>query len=306
MNFSKEELYDLITPTGGRYGVVNDDEAFLFCREMTISHYENFPVASVLIPKRLRKFIFAIYSFARIADDIADELNNEPPHERIHALNQLGTLITDISNNASNPILRALKITNELLYIPAKPYLDLLHAFITDVNFVQPADMAALENYCKYSANPVGELVLRVFGQYSDENKYFSDKICTGLQMVNFWQDLSRDIPNGRIYLPEENMKKHSISLIDLHELKNKVKLIFFLNEIFDYTQQFFFEGKNLVNRLKSFRLKTEIASTIEGGLLVLNKCRASKEMIFLNRPRINKSNILQLAASVLVKHRLV
>ena len=273
MKFSSAQLFELCTPDCTSYAVSTVAEAYAFCRKVTLSHYENFPVASVLFPKKIRNHIFAVYAFARIADDISDELTDLPAEDRINALNKFEALLS--AENTSNPVFIALHKTITENNLPLVPFQKLIHAFKMDVNFRQADSIDDLLNYCHYSANPVGEIVLRLFGQYNSTTSHLSDKICTALQLANFWQDLSLDLAHCRYYLPHDLLNNYSLNKESLFLDENSVKLGLFLNELFDYTQELFIEGAELIDHLRTFRLKTEIKLTLYGGMKILEKTRA-------------------------------
>ena len=296
MKFTSEELFELTSLGGGRFKAGNTDEAYSFCEKLARSHYENFPVASILIPAAPRRHIFSVYAFARIADDIADELIEINKAERLTMLDEMEKFMFNNNysiQNSGNPIYLALDTTIKKLQIPSLPFQKLLSAFRRDINFKQPETFADLEDYCQYSANPIGELVLRIFGLYNEKTAYPSDNICTGLQLVNFWQDISLDLKNNRLYIPKNLLEKYKLNEENLHDEKFSAKLRISLDEIYDYTEKFFITGKELIPCLKPLRLQLEIAATIEGGKMILNKLRALGVEVFRNRPRINHGDII-------------
>ena len=305
--YTAEDLFSLASPDGGRFAVDNPDAAYDFCRQRAQTHYENFPVGSMLIPGEQRPHIFAVYAFSRIADDISDELTDYPKEKRIELLEGMkAELSSENYHQAGNPVFMALKKTMKTKLIPPEPLEKLIDAFIMDVNFRQPQDYTDLEYYCVHSANPVGELVLRIFDQYNEKNAYLSDKICTGLQLVNFWQDLSRDMKIGRFYIPENLMNKYKITQENIQYSENSKKVEEILNEIYDYSENFFKIGVKLVEYLKPLRLKAEIAVTIEGGMTILDKTRKLKAEILFRRPKINKTGIISVLIRSLFKHRVL
>ncbi|MDQ1265094.1 MAG: hydroxysqualene synthase [Bacteroidota bacterium] len=298
MKFSSEELIELTMPDGGRFSVEGIEQAFNFCRNMTISHYENFPVASLLIPRSYRNSVFSVYAFARIADDIADEPLDISAEDRLKALDSLEALIS-VAGYAKgrfhNPIALALGETIKSNDLPLQPFQKLIKAFRQDIRFEQPVDFNDLLAYCSYSANPVGELILRLFKLYDSNTSSLSESICTGLQLVNFWQDLSRDINIGRLYIPQEILQNEHINKENLQDLKKSPILRQCLTEIYDYTEKFFDAGEGLLKHLKPLRLKLEIAATIAGGKIVLLKIRDLENDVFIIRPEIRKKDILRI-----------
>src|SRR5574340_947848 len=163
------------------------------CNSMSVDHYENFPVASILMPRRLRKPVAAIYHFARAADDIADE-GGLPDEERLTQL--FLNLAAEIREHV----------------LPLQPFYDLLDAFSQDVMKKRHADFGELLDYCRRSANPVGTLLLHLYGEATPVNLAYSDAICTSLQLINFWQDVAKDYAIGRIYLPQDEMNQYGVN----------------------------------------------------------------------------------------------
>lgn len=294
MKFSRDELFGLTTETGGRFSVNSVNDAYAFCKKLTTSHYENFPVASFLIPGKQRKHIYPIYAFARIADDIADELTTEPVNDRLNALSEMNSLLkTRIIKG--NPVFIALQSTMCDYNIPELPFQKLLIAFKKDVCFTQPETMEELADYCSYSANPVGELILRLFNLYDKKTAELSDNVCTALQLINFWQDISVDLQTQRIYIPKKNLIKYGIEEQDLFSKKKSANFNLCLNELFDFTDKCLNDGSNIVNYLPVFRLRAEISATIHGGRKMLEKCRESGVKLIDARPKLRKTEMLKI-----------
>ncbi len=291
MKFTFEELDELTKEHGGRFGVDSSDSAFEFCRILSQTHYENFPVASFLIKKAWRKYIFAVYAFARIADDIADEIIQIPEEDRINLLNNLDKLIqTEDFSRIKNPVIKALIITIRDKKIPIEPFQNLLTAYKMDINFKQAETFYELMDYCKYSAEPIGELVLRITDNYSDQNILLSDKICSALQLINFWQDFSLDLMKNRVFIPMEYLAKYDLEVNDLFERKKTHNLNSCLNELYDRTEILLREGSELIKYLKNLRLKLEIKATVLGGATILNKIRKLQANILVKRPKLSKA----------------
>lgn len=294
------DLKALCENDGGQYKVNSLSESYDFCKKLALGHYENFPVASVLLPKDKRKYVFSVYAFARIADDIADE-DQIPQEQKLTLLSKFKTMLypcntvtnDELVNYCNHPIFASLHDTINELKIPKYTLEKLLIAFSKDSEFKQAVSWADTLDYCVYSANPVGELVLRVFEEYNKEKAYYSDKICTGLQLANFWQDLSVDIPRGRHYIPKEIFEKHKINQDNLLIQKNSIIFSSVLDEVNCFTIELFEEGKKLINLLKSRRLRLEISITVNGGIRILEKVMKNKENILLNRPNLSKLDIL-------------
>lgn len=301
MKIKPEDLTDLSKPDGGKFKVNSLNQAQEFCRKLAAGHYENFPVGSVIIDRKLRPDYFSVYAFSRTADDIADELTHLDQSELISVLDDYQNLLYNEvldSTQVGNPIFIALRHTMKIREIPAEPLEKLLTAFKRDINFRQARNLDDHLDYCKYSANPVGELVLRIHGIYNDQTAVLSDKICTGLQLVNFWQDLSRDIKTGRYFIPSDIMGKYGLTKENLFDPNNSTKLSECLNELYDYSESLFDEGRGLIQHLPDFRLRKEISMTIEGGMMILNKSRSIGAEIIYRRPKLNAGDI----ASILFK----
>lgn len=296
--FSLEELIELARPDGGRFATGSVKAAKEFCREIATAHYENFPVGSMIIDKRKREHFYSVYSFARIADDISDEFHNRA-ELRISALDGMSQLVDESAGDISglkNPVFIALSETMKAKAIPAETLKRLLTAFKRDIQFKQPGNFTDLEDYCFYSANPIGELVLRIFNAYNETTAPLSDKICTGLQLVNFWQDFSRDIPAGRLYIPADILSRYNLSAGDIAAGKpDNKKFRSLLEELYSETEKYFTAGSSILRYLSQLRLRTEIALTIRGGLFILEKTKSLGTGILKYRPKLKKINYLKL-----------
>lgn len=286
-----EIINELLKFNGGKYQVSNLKDAYTFCKKLTKSHYENFPVASILLPKDKRKFIFPIYCFSRISDDIADEWNDI--NQKSILLKNIEKLI-DVPNN-ENPIFFALQDTIKKINLDKTLLLNLLDAFRYDAEFKRFATINDLLYYCSNSANPIGRIVLRIFNEDTKKNLLLSDKICSALQLTNFWQDLSIDIKNNRIYIPLDISEKYQLYEKDFVNLQNKNALDKSLKEMFDITADLYSEGSELIKHIKNKRLKLELKLTIQGGLKILNVCTELKSELFNLRPKLTKIDYINL-----------
>lgn len=268
--FKLDEILELQELHPHTLSVKNEIDAFKYCRKVALGHYENFPVGSIFLPKKVRKHIFSIYSFSRIADDIADESYQLSPEERINLLDKFLSNLKNVVKNeisTSNPIFLSLSKTITEKKLPFEPFKKLITAFKMDVYFTEPKNTNDLMEYCSYSANPVGELILRLFNEYNEENAKKSDSITSALQLINFWQDLSIDIKNGRRYIPEG------------------LKLI----ELFDFTDKLLNFGKNLPNSIKNSRLRFELKLIINAGLKINENNKKMHQLLFEKRPVLRK-----------------
>lgn len=295
------DLLELVKDDGGKYRVDNLKDAFAFCNKIAFSHYENFPVASILLPKKERQHILNVYAFARIADDIGDELKAESI-EKINALDSYEQLFKiDYNSQKGNPIFVALFDTIKSLNLPKDPFIKLLKAFKMDSDFDQPKTYEDIEKYCHFSANPVGELVLRIFNLWNLETEKYSNSVCTGLQTANFWQDMSVDLANGRCYVPSETLQDYGIeNLLSANE-DDFLAMQF---ELCNYAESLLLDGGKLIPLLKPFKLKLEIALTIEGGLAIIGKTRKLGYKILTERPKLNKYDFLLIFIKSFLFHR--
>ena len=269
----------------------------------TIDHYENFPVASWLCPPRLRPPIAAIYHFARTADDIADE-GDAAPAQRLADLAAYRADLHAIARGAHpSPrwpaVFTPLAAQMRAFALPLQPLDDLLSAFAQDVAKTRDgaayADMAELLDYCRRSANPVGRLLLHLYGVTGDEALAESDAICTALQLINFWQDLSVDIPRGRYYLPLADCAAHGIAITHpatqfaaLRSDENTTQLIAACARHARASMQ---KGLKLVHRIPG-RAGWELRAVVQGGLRILDKITALHHRTLTQRPTVRKHDV--------------
>ncbi|TAE33049.1 MAG: squalene synthase HpnC [Candidatus Kapaibacterium sp.] len=299
-SFSNNELLDLTFFQGGHFAIRTKKEAFAFCTTLANTHYENFPVGSVLIPRDLRAHFYSVYAFSRLADDIADELPNTSANEKRAALERLEALLfVHAPDELQNPIFRALHATMREKNIPPLPFQKLLQAFRMDSEFQQARHWEELEYYCAHSANPVGELVLRLYGIYSPTLAPLSDAVCTALQLTNFWQDFSRDIPQGRIFIPQDILQEFGLSSEDIrhfHAAPETISTKIIENQflpcfqlLFHKTKLYFADGSALLSHIADTRLRAELALTISGGETVLKAAYNLGFRILHERPKLSK-----------------
>lgn len=304
MKFSDEELLELTQPDGGRFSVANEREAFAFCGRLALGHYENFPVGSILIPSKLRPHFYSAYAFSRIADDIGDELGHLGEATQFDALKKFEALLEN-GYALGNPIFTALNITRRSFSIPSAPFHRLIEAFRRDVLFRQPNTFADLLEYCSYSANPVGEIVLYIAGAANDTTIKFSDKICSALQLTNFWQDISRDFKRNRMYIPQELTGKAEYCSDYLLGEEFRRKFLFALPQLIVETRELFATGRKLLQFLPYKRLKLEIAATIEGGEKILKKTERLGMRILAERPALTFTDGIAITCNILLRRRL-
>ena len=256
---------------------------------MSVNHYENFPVASWLCPAPLRPPITAIYHFARTADDIADE-GTASPEERQRDLLAYRAELAAVAAGRE-PTARWAAVFAPLAHAIATHHLplalldDLLDAFLQDVDNPLPADRAALLDYCRRSAHPIGRLLLHLYGITDAVALQQSDAICTALQLINFWQDFSVDHPRGRCYLPAQDCRRHGLDPDALRTGQApEAPARALLAELIDWTAQCMAQGAPLVHRLPG-RVGWELRLVVQGGLRVLEKIRRMNPESLVRRP---------------------
>ena len=289
---------------------IDTELAYSYCKKLTLSHYENFPVGSLLIPSNKRKYIYSIYAFARTADDIADsEINSK--EEKLRLLDEYENELTNIElkrsvyfKTESQNIFTALSNTTDELRIPLKEFRDLLTAFRQDAVKQRYNGFDELLNYSAYSANPIGHLVLYVFGFDPVKDKEcfeYSDKVCTALQLTNFWQDVSVDLKIDRIYIPEKEMSEFNLNekmLFDKTENDDFRKMMKHLTE---RTKLLFEEGRKITDYV-SGRLRYELKITIAGGMEILNKIEKINYNVLSQRVTISNIDKLKLLAKAFTR----
>ncbi|MBN1634083.1 MAG: squalene synthase HpnC [Ignavibacteria bacterium] len=263
-------------------------------------------MASVLFLKNKRKYIYAIYTFARMADEIADSksLNSK---EKLNQLNELESLLNTVivpQEEVKNMII-ALRDTIEKENLGITDLLNLLKAFKQDSVKSRYKSFDELQEYSKYSANPIGRLVLKLSGYNESKNPEmfnYSDNICTGLQLINFWQDVSRDTEIDRIYIPEEIMKKYSYSYEDLYNKKYDERYKNILKELVIKSEEIYERGRPIVCLLKG-RLKLELKAIYNGGNRILQKIKEIEFNTLHKRVKLyGKDKLIILFKSVFLK----
>lgn len=254
---------------------------------MPVDHYENFPVASLLMPARLRPAIEAIYAFARSADDIADE-GDATALERLQALAGYEKELDRIERGeiASSPMFRRLAAMIAVHKLALAPFRDLLSAFSQDVTTTRYGCFDELLDYCRRSADPVGRLMLQLYGAATPENVCDADRICSALQLINFWQDVAIDWRKKRIYLPQEDLDRFGVT--EVHFKKARVDAAWrnLMRFEVDRARCMMLQGSGLALRLPG-RIGWELRMVIQGGLRILERIEAADYDMFRRRPKL-------------------
>ena len=256
-----------------------------------VDHYENFPVASFLCPPALRPAIMAIYWFARTADDLADE-GDALPDQRLADLaayhaDLMACARGELASGRWPAVFANLQPVIAQFDLPTELLTDLLSAFEQDVTKTRYADHAELLDYCRRSANPVGRLLLHLYQVTDAEALDQSDCICTALQLINFWQDLSRDVPNGRIYLPFESLAKHQVTEAQLLQLEVNPATTALVADNLACAQALMLRGAPLVKKVPG-RAGWELRLVVQGGLRIAEKIEQLQFATLRQRPKLN------------------
>ena len=270
---------------------------------MSVGHYENFPVASRLVPARYRSAIVAIYRFARATDDIADEGDAEPS-ARLESLDQYRHALDAIERGETPPLLSDLCTVIHKHALPIELFRDLLSAFAQDVTVQRYRTFADLLDYCRRSANPIGRLLLAIYRVQAPGDLKASDAICTALQLTNFWQDVASDYRRGRVYIPHEDMTRFGVDESHIAEGCADEKWRELLAFQTARTRAMLHSGRSLTRALP-LRLGFELKAVIAGGMRVLDRIDAVEGDIFNAPPRLATHDWLAVAYRTLVPRRL-
>lgn len=273
--------------------------AYKFCMDLARRHYENFPVASRLLNKKIRKHIAVLYAFARIADDFADEPEYDGVR-RERLLDWRRQLEETGVKPAQHPVFLALAQTLRELDMPKQPFDDLLSAFLQDTEKKRYETFAEVLDYCRRSANPVGRVVLMIHGCRDEALFKMSDAICTGLQLANFWQDVSVDLKKDRIYIPLEDFAAHGYTEADLRMGVYNDRFKALIKQQVCRTRSIFEEGRRLSKRL-DWPLSLEIRLTWLGGRQILKMIRRLDYDVLRSRPKLSKGDWIPLIVRALI-----
>jgi len=298
------------------------EKSYKFCRELATSHYENFTVASLLIPKSKRDNIYAIYAYCRIVDDIGDEASSDFPfltdlnvevnweewsesERRLHLLEYWESQLTlCYTGTPSNPVMYALQDTILSFEIPITPFIKLISANRLDQAQHRYETFENLLNYCEYSANPVGQIFLHLFGYDDELRQTYSDFTCTGLQLVNFLQDIKTDFLRGRIYIPQEDMAYFGYSEDELSkniENQNFQRLMKFESS---RAREYLNQGYKLIDYLNG-PIRLDVALFNRGGSAVLKSIERSEYKVLMSRTKLSRYDSMGLVLVNFLKYLL-
>jgi squalene synthase HpnC len=264
------------------------EEARAWCRRLAETHYENFHVASWFLPRRLRPHFHAIYAYCRVSDDLGDEVGN--PEQSLALLDLWGAeLDACYRGQARHPVFVALAETIRACDIPQEPFAHLLVAFRHDQTVTRYATMKDVLAYCRYSANPVGRIVLYACGYRDPERFAFSDQTCSALQLANFWQDVRSDYARGRIYIPLEDMNRFGADESMIAEARFTPQFRTLMSHEVSWARNTFLSGKPLIG-LVDRELSLDLDLFTRGGLEILRAIERQDFNVLRARPAISKT----------------
>lgn len=272
------------------------DEALVYCRELATSHYENFPLVSWLLPKRLHAHFYSIYAFCRWADDLGDEIEDTERSLELLAWWR-SELEACYEGDCRHPVFVALRGTIDQKNIPIKPFADLISAFEQDQTVLEYDSYEQLLDYCTRSANPVGRLLNHLWSKSSDASLEWSDSICTGLQLANFWQDVERDFKIGRIYLPAEDRERFGVTREMLEAGVSTPEFIELMKFEVDRAEEFLISGASVIDKLPLL-IQIDIELFAAGGLCILERIRKIGYRVLEQRPVVTKWDGVRLLCS--------
>ncbi len=276
-------------------------EAEQYTNWLATHHYENFHVVSFLLPKHLHQDFYNVYSYCRWSDDLGDEIGDTTESLRLLAWwrSELNRMYE--GGEASHPVFVALQGTVKKHGIPKQPFDDLITAFIQDQTVTRYEDWAGILGYCVNSANPVGRLVLYLCGYADPERQRLSDATCTGLQLANFWQDVTVDQQKDRVYLPLELLARHNYTVDEMFAHKFDPRFREVMREAVEYARGFFLTGLPLINRVNR-RLSLDLDLFSRGGMLILDKIAQQGYDVLSRRPKVSKGERVRLLITSLVR----
>jgi squalene synthase HpnC len=280
--------------------VWNPEESLAYTRWLATSHYENFHVVSLLLPKRLHQDFYNVYSFCRWADDLGDEIGDK--NESLRLLDWWRRELDRMyAGETQHPVYVALLSTVRKHDLPIEPFSDLIHAFVHDQRVSRYRDWDEVLGYCRYSANPVGRLVLYLCGYRDTERQRLSDSTCTALQLANFWQDVSVDLKKDRVYIPQSVMASHGYTDAALFAGVEDMRFQAVMRDVVARARELFLEGLVLPGMVDR-RLAVDLELFSRGGLLVLDKIERQEYRVLRARPVIGKLERVGLLLSTLAR----
>jgi squalene synthase HpnC len=310
----EEELL-IFGPGASKRKPVLLSEAEAYCRKLAKTHYENFPVVSWLLPKKLHQHFYNVYAYCRWADDLGDEVEGAERslellgwwrgelsecysvtvEARRNECGSAGALPSRAQTGSmQHPVFVALQKTITECNIPQQPFEDLIAAFEQDQRVLEYDSFEQLLDYCCRSANPVGRLVLYVCGQFNAQNATWSDSICTGLQLANFWQDVARDYDIGRVYLPAEDRERFGYGQNDLESRITNDAFLQLMQFEVERAKEFLLAGLPLVERMPG-RMQIDIELFVRGGLKILERIERNGYRVWDERPVVTKGDVASL-----------
>src|SRR5258708_7281662 len=271
------------------------EEAQAYCERLARSHYENFSVASWFLPQRLRQHFFNVYAHCRISDDLGDEVG-----DRFASLALLDEWEAELdacyNGNPRHPAFVALRETVRKFDIPRHEFSDLLRAFRQDQSVTRFETFSDVLNYCRYSANPVGHLVLYLCGYRDPQRQQLSDFTCTALQLANFWQDVSTDYAKGRVYLPLEDLRRFNVTEDEIARDQNTLAFCGMMKFEVERARDWFRQGLPLIGKV-DHELAIDLDLFSSGGQEILNAIERQRYAVLGNRPVISKARKFALVA---------
>lgn len=277
------------------------EEARRYCESLARRHYENFHVVSIFLPSGLRSHFYPVYAYCRWADDLGDE-TGDPARSLMLLERWEEELDACYRGEARHPVFVALRDTIEQCQIPPEPFRDLITAFRQDQVKTRYQTFDEVLGYCRYSANPVGRLVLYVCGYRDAERQRLSDSTCTALQLANFWQDVVRDYQIGRIYIPLDAMARHGYSESELSEGVFDERFANLMRELVERTRDLFLQGLPLISMVDR-RLALDIELFSRGGMEVLRLIERQNYNVLARRPFLDSGDKALLLAATLARH---
>jgi len=275
-------------------------EASAYTRWLAGRHYENFHVVSFLLPRRLHQDFYNVYAYCRWADDLGDEMGDPARSLELLAWWR-AELDAMYQGRATHPVFVALMETVRKHAIPRQPFADLIQAFVQDQTVSRYRDWEELFGYCRYSANPVGRLVLHLCGYSDRERQRLSDATCTALQLANFWQDVTVDLLKDRVYLPLATIERHGYTVEELRARRFTPAFREVMREAVEKARELFLEGLPL-SRMVDRRLALDLDLFSRGGMRVLEKIARRDYDVLAARPAISKAERVRLLLGSLAR----